>query len=43
MNEEKFIELATKYLSKEASNEEIEKLQNLLKDEEYNRLFNSQG
>lgn len=40
MNEEKFLELTTKYLSKEASNEEIEKLQNLLKDEECNRLFN---
>jgi transmembrane sensor len=40
MNKKKFIELATRYLSKEASHEEIEQLNNLLMQHEYKTLFN---
>ncbi len=39
MNKNKFIELATKYLSNEATYEEKEELNELLKDEKYNEMF----
>ncbi|MCX6169589.1 MAG: FecR domain-containing protein [Ignavibacteriales bacterium] len=39
MNEENFIELVTKYLSKESTPDENIQLNELLKQEEYNRLF----
>ena len=40
MNEEKFMELTTKYLSNEATIEETEQIKNLLQQDEYSRLFN---
>ncbi len=39
MSEERFLELATKYLSKEASNEERASLYNYLEKDEYYNLF----
>lgn len=39
MEKNKFIELATKYLSNEATFEEKEQLNELLKDEKYNEMF----
>ena len=39
MDKDKFIELATKYLSNEATFEEKEQLSEFLKDEKYNEMF----
>jgi ferric-dicitrate binding protein FerR (iron transport regulator) len=41
MNEEKFVELVTRYLSREASVDEIEQLNLLLKQKRYTVLFNA--
>jgi ferric-dicitrate binding protein FerR (iron transport regulator) len=41
MNEEKFIELVTRYLSREASVDETERLNLLLKQKKYSTLFNA--
>ncbi len=41
MNEEKFIELVTKYLSREATPDEVELLRSLLKQESNKKLFDN--